>query len=428
MTIGQRIAQKRKELNLSQEALGEQLGVSRQAIYKWEADSALPEIDKLIALSRLFGVSVGWLLGVEELPQAEPQNVPEADGSESVPEENEGELTEAQLKMVETIVERYTAALPRPHRRRWPFVLAGMVLIIVFMNLFQALDMLRLQQESIFNDLSRVESSVDGQINSISNRVQEILKAQNSLAADYGVEIVSADLGENRVSFSAYAVPKTYVEGMQAEFFVENGTGPVEYFPGEPTESGGFSASLTCALTDNISVSVVLITPDGTRSTQLLSQFDRLYSSSLPGADVMNYALGFLLDLEADEQGTLTLPEVYATAEPDLTEDAGPVGQGEIASIRMGLFVDRTLLEWLEPCDQPESFHGDYEGMSFFHLPEGVQVTLRGEEELTFAAVVTDQYGREGVFSDIPYFLRNRYLTWVDAADLSDHSPENWSY
>ena len=60
MTIGQRIAQQRKKLGLSQEALGEQLGVSRQAISKWEADAALPEIDKLIALSKLFDVTVGW--------------------------------------------------------------------------------------------------------------------------------------------------------------------------------------------------------------------------------------------------------------------------------------------------------------------------------------------------------------------------------
>ena len=66
MTIGQRIAQKRRELSLSQEALGAELGVSRQAIYKWESDAAMPEIDKLITLSRRFGVSVGWLLGVEE--------------------------------------------------------------------------------------------------------------------------------------------------------------------------------------------------------------------------------------------------------------------------------------------------------------------------------------------------------------------------
>ena len=47
------------------------MGVSRQAISKWEADSALPEIDKLIALSKLFDVTVGWLLGVEEAPRQE---------------------------------------------------------------------------------------------------------------------------------------------------------------------------------------------------------------------------------------------------------------------------------------------------------------------------------------------------------------------
>ena len=84
MTTGQRIAQKRKELELSQEALGAELGVSRQSIYKWESDAALPEIDKLVALSRRFGVTVGWLLGVEDA--AEP------------PAGESGELTDMQLK------------------------------------------------------------------------------------------------------------------------------------------------------------------------------------------------------------------------------------------------------------------------------------------------------------------------------------------
>ena len=58
MTVGERIAQLRKEHTLSQEELGEQLNVSRQAIYKWERNASLPEIEKLIALSKLFGVSV----------------------------------------------------------------------------------------------------------------------------------------------------------------------------------------------------------------------------------------------------------------------------------------------------------------------------------------------------------------------------------
>ena len=41
-TMGQRIAQCRRAQNLSQEALGDQMGVSRQAISKWEADAAVP--------------------------------------------------------------------------------------------------------------------------------------------------------------------------------------------------------------------------------------------------------------------------------------------------------------------------------------------------------------------------------------------------
>ncbi|MEI3330110.1 MAG: helix-turn-helix transcriptional regulator [Oscillospiraceae bacterium] len=63
MTTGQRIAQKRKELELSQEALGAELGVSRQSIYKWVFDAALPEIDKLVALSRRFGRDGGLAAG-----------------------------------------------------------------------------------------------------------------------------------------------------------------------------------------------------------------------------------------------------------------------------------------------------------------------------------------------------------------------------
>ena len=65
MTLGQRIQELRKQNNLSQEALGEKLGVSRQAISRWEMDGAVPEVDKLIAMSKLFGVSLNELLQVE---------------------------------------------------------------------------------------------------------------------------------------------------------------------------------------------------------------------------------------------------------------------------------------------------------------------------------------------------------------------------
>ena len=71
MTLGQRIQELRKQRDLSQEALGEKLGVSRQAVSRWEMDGAVPEVDKLIAMSRLFGVSLDLLLDVETAPRQE---------------------------------------------------------------------------------------------------------------------------------------------------------------------------------------------------------------------------------------------------------------------------------------------------------------------------------------------------------------------
>lgn len=64
MTLGQRIQELRKKQGLSQEALGEKLGASRQAISRWEMDGAVPEVNKLIALSKLFRVSLDELLRV----------------------------------------------------------------------------------------------------------------------------------------------------------------------------------------------------------------------------------------------------------------------------------------------------------------------------------------------------------------------------
>lgn len=71
MTLGQRIQEGRTKLGLSQEGLGERLGVSRQAVSKWEADAAVPDTDKLIALSKLFGMTLNELLQVEGPAQAE---------------------------------------------------------------------------------------------------------------------------------------------------------------------------------------------------------------------------------------------------------------------------------------------------------------------------------------------------------------------
>lgn len=68
MTRGEKLSKLRKERRYTQEQLAELLGVSRQAISKWESNLAYPETDKLIRLSELYGCSMDYLLkdGLEE--------------------------------------------------------------------------------------------------------------------------------------------------------------------------------------------------------------------------------------------------------------------------------------------------------------------------------------------------------------------------
>ena len=67
MTLGEQIQSLRKAAGLSQEELGDKLGVARQSVSKWESDTTIPELDKLIAMSRLFGVTIGALLVLKNI-------------------------------------------------------------------------------------------------------------------------------------------------------------------------------------------------------------------------------------------------------------------------------------------------------------------------------------------------------------------------
>ena len=62
MTIGEKITELRVAANISQEQLAEKISVSRQSVSKWEMGQALPQIDKVLQLCELFGVSTDELL------------------------------------------------------------------------------------------------------------------------------------------------------------------------------------------------------------------------------------------------------------------------------------------------------------------------------------------------------------------------------
>lgn len=417
MTVGQRIAQKRKELGLSQESLGERLGVSRQAIYKWESDAALPEIEKLVNLSREFSVSIDWLLG---------------EGDESK------ELTPEQLRMVEEIVGRYLAAQPAektiilretveaeaepeedgeaaekpkpPKRRRWPWVLAGLVLVGVFFNLFSRLDQMRQENQNLQMAVANVRSDVNSQIYSITRRVEEVLQSQNSLTAEQSAEVTATDYRANTVTISARALPRTYVEGMTAEFILTS-DGETVTVPGTLGKDHAFTGALTGPLSDEIGVSVVLLTGDQ-RETQLLNEFFSLYSESFP-----------LVMPDSSLWGSSPKVREYA--------DARIVRQGteaKISSIRLGLFRDGKLLAWYKHLDeQPRQYQGSWPDTEFFQL-EG-EWTMEPDHEYCVAAVVVDEYGRERIYPDGPvvYHKEEGFADYVESGTVT-WDPADWDY
>ena len=66
MTFSEKLKSIRKKAGMSQEKLAEKIGVSRQAITKWETDAGIPDIDNMMALSSLFNISLDELLSNEK--------------------------------------------------------------------------------------------------------------------------------------------------------------------------------------------------------------------------------------------------------------------------------------------------------------------------------------------------------------------------
>ena len=72
MTLGERLIQLRAKAGLSQDTLAEQLGVSRQSVSKWENDASVPDLEKLVKLSGVFGISLDELVKGEVPGSAGP--------------------------------------------------------------------------------------------------------------------------------------------------------------------------------------------------------------------------------------------------------------------------------------------------------------------------------------------------------------------
>lgn len=205
-TLGQRIQAGRKAAGLSQEALGEQLGVSRQAVSKWESDIAIPELENLIAMSRMFGVPVGVLLGVEK-------------------EEDALTLSEQELQAAQAIAEKYAEQLKPTPRPRWLLGASAAVLVLcaVILGMVQyranhRIADLNEQLITLQMQMNNIQNGVAGQLSGFTSEMQKLLQEQENILLNSQVEVTALDLAQEQVTVKVSVVPKEQTAYTTARF------------------------------------------------------------------------------------------------------------------------------------------------------------------------------------------------------------------
>lgn len=111
MILAEKIAYLRKRKDWSQEELADQLEISRQSVSKWESAASIPELDKIIRMSVIFGVSTDFLLkddyDIDVIEERGPEEEPVERGQGICPEENKpgGKVRTLSLENANTYLE-----------------------------------------------------------------------------------------------------------------------------------------------------------------------------------------------------------------------------------------------------------------------------------------------------------------------------------
>ena len=276
-TLGRRIQSYRKASGLSQEALGEQLQVSRQAVSKWESDSTIPELDSLIAMSSIFHVSVGQLLGVE------PADSPQKTGDEQAAPS--GELTEKEWAAVEAIAVRYVQETtqhnkPRqsPKQRRLAIAAAAVLCLGALWWGHHQLGSIEQQFTTLTRRVDNIDRNVSYQIQLLAGQMETILAEGTSILSNSSATVTDFDLDAETITLKLSASPKEWTESSTAVFTVLS---TEETFLSDAVlqQGGVFQTELTVPMDPHIQLSVTF-TDHGAARTEQMESLDGYGRSS----------------------------------------------------------------------------------------------------------------------------------------------------
>lgn len=116
MILAEKIMELRKKNGWSQEELAFQMDVSRQSVSKWESGASIPDLERILKLSQLFGVSTDYLLKeeLEDLPASSPEISDSDNGRRRVTMEVASEYMENKIKASKKIAGAVSACILSP--------------------------------------------------------------------------------------------------------------------------------------------------------------------------------------------------------------------------------------------------------------------------------------------------------------------------
>ena len=265
MELYEKLYELRRASGMSQEELAEKLGVSRQAVSKWESGATQPELSKLIELSKLYSVSVDELLSLEHAK-------PEQDAAESPVQSNAEKAPVEKLSFRDFCIQHKKiiggAAVAA-------VALAALIAVGVHYN--NRINTLSTQVNDLRSQLYNVQNNLSNQIAGISNNVSDILARESSLISQYSYEVKSVNLKKQECTLAFSLLPKTISENTIVNIGVidHGNSSPLDsYRPGYSADltQDGFGylhGSVTVPLSDELGVNVNFMTNGETQSQEL---------------------------------------------------------------------------------------------------------------------------------------------------------------
>lgn len=283
MNLSERIFKLRRQSGLSQEELAGKLGVSRQAVGKWENGTAVPELDKVLTLSKLFAVPLSELLGLDGESATEIQTVSNANFSDQQRKELETIISqyaqeqEKQNKLQKIYIDAYKEENEKRaleyeiHSRRQNIISAILALLLIAVFIFAAVKIAALNEQLyiLSSDINGSNNAINLKISDMESSITNLLKKQNSLFEKTNFELTNIVVAENTVDFTLFAIPKEISDNMELEFILTNVNSNKKYsFAAERTELT-FSAKATLPMDCNFTITAYVTNGDSQRSEDI---------------------------------------------------------------------------------------------------------------------------------------------------------------